>query len=113
MLDADAEQLRDDTSRQAVGLRNEVDCGTPETMLEVAPGAEAGVPIDAITAACSRADAVLHLLQTQFESPEGRASDAVILDALWGIQGSIEIISKLAHHGYHSTHPSNRRGGGQ
>lgn len=90
-----------------------VDCSAPEKMLTVAPGTEAGVPIDAITLACCRADAVLHLLQVQFESTEGRASDGVILNALSDVQGTIELISTLALHGYHSTLQANRQGGDQ
>lgn len=81
-----------------------VDCYVPETMLAVAPGAEAGMPIDAINAACTRADAVLQLLQANFEGSEVRCSNSVILAALWDVQGTLGLIKTLAMHGYTSTH---------
>lgn len=85
-----------------------IDCDKPETMLTVAPGAEAGVPIDAINAACTRADAVLQLLQANLESSDVRCSDSVILAALWDVQGTLGLIKTLAQHGYASTHQAMR-----
>ena len=92
---------------------NTISHDTPEGMLAIAPGVEAGFPIDAINAARIRARSVILLLQGEFEDNERRSSDAVILGALWAIEGMIEQIGKLVDHGYQSTHPSNQRGGGQ
>ena len=50
---------------------------TPEDLLRVRPDAEKGIPIDAINAACERANAVLMLLSGQFDPDnESRFSDA-------------------------------------
>jgi hypothetical protein len=93
--------------------RNTVSHDNPEGMMVIAPGADAGLPIDAINAACIRARSVILLLQGEFENNEQRSSNAVILGALWAVEGMIEQIGKLVDHGYQSTHPSNQRGGGQ
>nr|WP_286949083.1 hypothetical protein [Pseudomonas sp. UBA6718] len=91
-----------------------VDCSLPETMLTVAPGAEPGVPIDAITAACSRADAVLELLIGQFnDEANARFSDTVICNALWSVQGTLEQVRALACYGDATSVPATRKGGEQ
>ncbi|MBX9756959.1 MAG: hypothetical protein K2X80_19540 [Pseudomonadaceae bacterium] len=80
---------------------------TPEGMMAIAPGADAGLPIDAINAACVRARSVLLLLQSEFEEPDRCSSPATIMGALWAVEGMLDQIGKLAAHAYHSTHPSN------
>ncbi len=93
---------------------NPIDCSLPETILAVAPGAEAGIPIDAITAACSRADAVLDLLMVQFDGESGhRFVDHVILHALWDVQGTLEQIRTLANYGHQTSVPAARKGGAE
>jgi hypothetical protein len=83
-----------------------VDCSLPETILVVAPYADAGIPIDAITAACSRADAVLHLLMAQFSGESNhRFADGVILNALWDVQGTLDLVEKLALYGAATSMP--------
>lgn len=82
---------------------SQIDYSTPEGLMHVRQDAESGVPIDAITAACLRADAVLHLLITQFEgNTGGRLADYVITNALWDVQGAICQIKALSHYGYSS-----------
>lgn len=91
-----------------------VDCSLPETMLTVMPGAEAGVPIDAITAACGRAEAVLDLLMGQFEAEsDQRFADSVILNVLWDVQGTLALVKKLALYGHATSDPSTQIGGAQ
>ena len=69
---------------------------TPEQLLKVNAAALNGMPVDAITAACLRADAVLCLLQGQFAgSPDGRYADHVILNALWDVQGTLSLIKTM------------------
>ncbi len=92
---------------------NTVNYDTPEGMLTVTMGLDAGVPIDAINAACVRARSVILLLQGEFEDNDQRSSNAVILGALWAVEGMIEQIGKLVEHAYQSTHPSNQHGGSQ
>lgn len=76
-----------------------IDCYLPEAMLVVAPGAPGGVPIDAITAAIARADAVLYLLSGQFSGDPGeRYCDAIIANALWDVQGTLGLIKTLVLH---------------
>ena len=78
----------------------------PEDLLTVNAASPAGVPIDAITAACSRAESVLSLLQTHFNADSGheRLGDHVIASVLWDVQGTIGLIRTLAIHGDNTTH---------
>jgi len=78
----------------------------PEDLLSVCATNAAGVPIDAITAACSRVDAVLHLLMAQFNSGPDveRLSDSVIANVIWDVQGTVALIRSLALHGDKSTY---------
>lgn len=93
---------------------NPVDCSLPETILAVAAGADAGIPIDAITAACSRAGAVLDLLMVQFDGEsDHRFADHVILHALWDVQGTLEQIRTLAIYGSETSVPAIRKGGAE
>jgi len=78
----------------------------PEDLLSVCATNAVGVPIDAITAACSRVDAVLHLLMAQFNSGPDveRLSDSVIANVIWDVQGTVALIRSLALHGDKSTY---------
>lgn len=78
----------------------------PEDLLSVCATNAVGVPIDAITAACSRVDAVLHLLMAQFNSGPDveRLSDSVIANVIWDVQGTVGLIRSLALHGDKSTY---------
>jgi hypothetical protein len=68
----------------------------PEDLLCVHQGAEAGVPIDAITCAVERANSVLLLLEDQFECNGPRL-------ALWDVRGTLGLIRTLALHADAST----------
>lgn len=78
----------------------------PEDLLTVNAASPAGVPIDAITAACARAESVLTLLMSHFNaaSDEDRLHDLVIANVLWDVQGTIGLIRALAIHGDNTTH---------
>lgn len=52
--------------------------GTPENFVSVSPDAPAGMPVDEITCAVARAD------------------------ALWGVQCQLELIKKMAYHAHES-----------
>lgn len=84
----------------------------PEELLRVRSDAEPGFPTDAITAACERASAVAVLLSDQFDgAKDGRVSDAVILNALWDIQGTLEQIKVLAQYAHDSQARAGTAGG--
>lgn len=85
----------------------------PEDLLSVCATNAAGVPIDAITAACSRVDAVLHLLMAQFNSGPDveRLSDSVIANVIWDVQGTVGLIRSLALHGDRTTYQLVHGGG--
>lgn len=71
----------------------------PEDLLSVNQEAPAGIPIDAITCALERANAVLLLLEDQFEAEQGqRLANRIILGALWDVRGTLELIRTLALH---------------
>ncbi len=78
----------------------------PEDLLTVNAATPAGVPIDAITAACSRAESVLALLMAQFNAADDteRLNDHVIANVLWDVQGTIGLIRTLAIHGDNTTY---------
>ena len=71
----------------------------PEDMLCITANAPAGVPIDALTCAIERAQAVLCLLEDQFEAEQSqRLANRVILGALWDVRGTLEQIRTLVVH---------------
>lgn len=71
----------------------------PEDLLSVNQAVPAGIPIDAITCAVERANAVLLLLEDQFEEEQGqRLANRIILGALWDVRGTLELIRTLALH---------------
>lgn len=83
----------------------------PEDLLCITPQAPAGVPIDAITCAVERAQAVLCLLEDQFEADHGqRLANSVILGVLWDVRGTLEQIRTLAVHADDSTRHVAERG---
>ncbi|MDM1707699.1 hypothetical protein [Thiopseudomonas alkaliphila] len=77
---------------------------TPEDVLVMHPEAGAGIKIDAIECALSRAQSVINLLSPYFNGiiKDVKPSDGVIADALWSIQGELELIRKLANHAHES-----------
>ncbi|MDU8357259.1 MULTISPECIES: hypothetical protein [Pseudomonas syringae group] len=77
---------------------------TPEDIFSLTD-VEAGVPIDAITCAISRADAVLLLLEDQFEDERPSLSNHVIASALWDVRGTLGLIHKLAMHADRTSAP--------
>lgn len=83
----------------------------PEEVLVVAPRAEPGVPIDAITAACSRSEAVLELLMGQFNGAghAEKLSENVIANILWDVQGNIALIRTLAYWGHDTSIPDPKK----
>lgn len=83
----------------------------PEDLFCITAKAPAGVPIDAITCAVERAQAVLCLLEDQFEAEQGqRLTNRVILSALWDVRGTLEQIRTLAVHADDSTRHIAERG---
>lgn len=83
----------------------------PEDLFCITTKAPAGVPIDAITCAVERAQAVLCLLEDQFEAEQSqRLTNRVILSALWGVRGTLEQIRTLAVHADDSTRHIAERG---
>jgi hypothetical protein len=77
---------------------------TPEDIFSLTD-VEAGVPIDAITCAISRADAVLLLLEDQFDDERPSLSNHVIASALWDVRGTLGLIHKLAMHADRTSAP--------
>ncbi|WP_286911946.1 MULTISPECIES: hypothetical protein [unclassified Pseudomonas] len=70
----------------------------PEDLLAVPAQANAGIPIDAITCAVERANAVLLLLEDQFECDAPRLANRVIAAALWDVRGTLGLIRTLVIH---------------
>ncbi|AXA23455.1 hypothetical protein C1S65_04735 [Pseudomonas putida] len=84
----------------------------PEDLLCITARAPKGVPIDALTCAIERAQAVLCLLEDQFEVEQGqRLANRVILGALWDVRGTLEQIRTLVVHADDSTRHVAERGG--
>ena len=78
--------------------------GTPETIVSVSPDAPAGMPVDEITCAVARADAVITMVMMALNDDDGgRIADSVLSDALWGVQCQLELIKKMACHAHSST----------
>lgn len=71
----------------------------PETLL-IIPAGRTGHPIDAITAACTRAEAVLDMLMLHFRLPAEaeRLSETQVSNVLWDVQGTLGLIRTLALH---------------
>jgi len=87
-------------------------CTTPEDLLRVRPDAPKGLPIDAINAACERANSVLMLLSAQFDSDnDSRFSDAIIASVIWDVQGTIEQIRTIASYANECAIQARREGG--
>ena len=86
-------------------------CSQPEDLLCINANAPAGVPIDAITCAVERAQAVLCLLEDQFEAEQNqRLANRVIIGALWDVRGTLEQIRTLVVHADDSTRHVAERG---
>lgn len=75
---------------------------TPEAMLSVDAGVPNELPIDALTCALSRADSILVMVNTFFNGSikHGRPNDFVIANALWSVQGDLELIRKMVDFAY-------------
>lgn len=78
----------------------------PEDLLCVNRRAEAGIPIDAISCAIDRANAVLALLEDQFDNDGPRLNNQTIAAALWDVRGTLGLIRTLAIYGDDTTHRS-------
>ena len=90
----------------------DLDFATPEDLLRVRPDAHKGIPIDAITTACERANAVLMLLSGQFcPENDSRFSDAIIAGAIWDVQGTIEQIKTIALYAHKCAADQQHNGG--
>lgn len=92
-------------------MNNGLSFSLPEDLLCVNPKAEAGVPIDAITCAIDRADAVLTLLEDHFENESSRLANHVIAAVLWDVRGTLGLIKTLAMHGDTTSTPTVQKGG--
>ncbi|SDU04760.1 hypothetical protein SAMN05216296_1472 [Pseudomonas pohangensis] len=75
---------------------------TPEDVLTVPENMPAGYPVDAISCAIARADAMLLLIEGQFDADDGRLADHVIANALWAVRGELAVIGKLVDHGHNT-----------
>lgn len=73
----------------------DLDFTTPEAVFASPLHIPAQLPSDAIHCALARSKAVLHLLMAQFDEPDARCSDHIILDALWDVIGNLENISTM------------------
>ncbi|MCO8165484.1 hypothetical protein NJC38_25435 [Pseudomonas sp. 21LCFQ010] len=76
----------------------------PEHLLRVANDVEPGIPIDAITCAIDRADAVLCLLEDHFDGDKPPLSSHIISSVLWDVRGTLGLIKTLALHGDATSH---------
>ncbi|WP_416758168.1 hypothetical protein ACMGGD_03675 [Pseudomonas sp. BNK-6] len=92
-------------------MNNTLSCALPEDLLCVSLNAEAGVPIDAITCAITRADSVLTLLEDHFESESSRLANHVIAAILWDVRGTLGLIKTLALHADVTSVPLDQKGG--
>ena len=93
--------------------QKDLDFCTPEDLLIVRGDAAPGMPIDAITTAGERAQAVLQLLSGQFGNPDERYADHILAAVIWDVQGTIEQIRTLALYGNSTSTPDARKGGAQ
>ena len=81
--------------------------GLPEDILSVPAGVEAGVPIDEITCAVARADAVISMVMMALGTEDGRPADFILTDALWSAQSQLALIKQMAYHAHATTTPIN------
>lgn len=72
---------------------------TPEDMLVVDPSLPKEVPTDALHASLARAKAMVLLISSQFEEPDGRLNDTIIMNGLWALEGELKLTEKLVDHG--------------
>lgn len=86
-------------------MNRPVSDSTPEDMFSVHPKAPRGVPIDAINAACLRAEGVLSLLVHSFNTVGGSMAGVVYLNAAWGLQSPLDAVRALADWGYKTSTP--------
>jgi len=69
---------------------------TPESVISDQYGNYHGTPYDVVLCALLRAHAVTLLLNSEFSDPDrDRLGDALIVTALWDIQGNLEIAQHL------------------
>ena len=90
-------------SRRRCPMNSAMSFALPEDLLCVHNGAEAGVPIDALTCAVERANSVLLLLEDQFDCDGPRLANHVIAAALWDVRGTLGLIRTLVVHADDST----------
>ena len=82
-------------------------CGTPEELFSIRPEAEAGLPIDALLCALSRARAVLAIASGQFNDPAApRWTDSIIASALWSVEGDLSLIEQMVRYGWETEEAS-------
>lgn len=82
-------------------------CGTPEELFTIRPEAEAGLPIDALLCALSRARAVLAIASGQFNDPAApRWTDSIISSALWSVEGDLSLIEQMVRYGWETEEAS-------
>lgn len=86
---------------------------TPEDIFDISSQVEAGVPIDAITCAISRANAVLLMLEEQFETETPSLSSHVLASVIWDVRGTLGLIHKLAVHADKTSAPITHAGAGR
>lgn len=80
------------------------DAGATEEIFVLAEDLEPGIPINAIDCSISRTEAILMLIMPQFDGTSSfRHNDQVICNAIWAIQGELEQLSKMVHHGFQTT----------
>lgn len=84
-------------------MKNIKSNGLPETFLSVPCNVEAGVPVDEIDCALSRADAVISMVMMALGSEAGRPADHVLTEALWCAQGQLALIRKMTYHAHATT----------
>ncbi|WP_339546802.1 hypothetical protein [Pseudomonas sp. RA_35y_Pfl2_P32] len=92
-------------------MNNALSFTLPEDLLCVDKGAEAGVPIDAITCAIARADSVLTLLEDHFDSDKPRLANHVLAAVIWDVRGTLGLIKTLTLHGDTTSVPVDQKGG--
>lgn len=68
-------------------------------MLVVDPSLSKEVPTDALHASLARAKAMVLLISSQFDEPDGRLNDTVIANGLWALEGELTLTEKLVDHG--------------
>lgn len=78
------------------------DYDAPEDFITVP--LEAGFPINAITCVIARTEAVVLLLHEQFDGTnKSRPKDPNIANALWSVEGDLQMLKTLIEAAYQST----------